>query len=115
MIGASHHTTGQQALQLTAVPRPSERDRGNLFVRLTPWTAWRLASLLIDDYVVSEDEVQDVDFLPLQIIISQPPSCHAVLDNDADDDTDNGNAGGSIIIYASYNGVLQRLILFQDI
>ena len=103
MIGASHHTTGQQALQLTAVPRPSERDRGNLFVRLTPRTAWRLASLLIDDSDVSE-EVHDVDFLPLQIIISQPPSCHAVLDNDADDDTDNGNAGGSIIIYASYNG-----------
>ena len=98
-MGPPHLTTG---VQLTAVPRPSERDRGNLFVRLTPLTAWRLASLLIDDYDVSGEEVHDVDFIPLQIIIPQPP-CHAVL-GDGDDIIANGNDDSSIIIYASYNG-----------
>ena len=86
-------------LELTAVPRPPESDQGNLFVRLTPQTAWNLASLL--DYTLSSDnnissisgELQDVHFLPLEIVLHQQDKCRA------DNDDDN-----CIKIYASYNG-----------
>jgi len=87
-------------LELTAVPRPPESDQGNLFVRLTPQTAWNLASLL--DYTLSSDnnigisgELQnDVHFLPLEIVLQQQD-----IDNTNTNDDDS-----CIAIYASYNG-----------
>ncbi|KAL7435418.1 hypothetical protein ACHAXH_006391 [Discostella pseudostelligera] len=90
-------------LTLIATPRPSERDRQNLFVRLAPQTAWRLASSLInsssttsDDYANGGDTaVHDVDFLPLEIVIF--PKGAQNLD-ELDD------VGGGTTMHASYNG-----------
>jgi len=90
-------------LTLIATPRPSERDRQNLFVRLAPQTAWRLASssnnsssTTSDDYMNGGDKaVHDVDFLPLEIVIF--PKGAQNLDQ-------LDGAGGGITIYASYNG-----------
>ena len=78
-------------LELTAVPRPPESDQGNLFVRLTPQTAWNLASLL--DYTLSSDnnissisgELQnDVHFLPLEIVLHQHDKLCSADTNDDD-------------------------------
>eukprot|EP00578_Thalassiosira_sp_NH16_P007196 CAMPEP_0181123900 /NCGR_PEP_ID=MMETSP1071-20121207/26171_1 /TAXON_ID=35127 /ORGANISM="Thalassiosira sp., Strain NH16" /LENGTH=1237 /DNA_ID=CAMNT_0023209123 /DNA_START=98 /DNA_END=3812 /DNA_ORIENTATION=- len=94
-------------LELTATPRPSETDQGNLFVRLSPRTAWRLASFLFASHgdartdivgLSSQVEVPDVDFLPLEIVFNQ----RAPFDSD---ETDDATAGGNTItVYASYNG-----------
>ncbi|KAL7530177.1 hypothetical protein ACHAXR_008670 [Thalassiosira sp. AJA248-18] len=91
-------------LSLIAVPRPLEIDRGNLFVRLAPRTAWRLASLIFSspnhdgDPNITDEEflVPDVDFLPLEIVISQRDP----QGSDKIDDVGDGN----IVVYASYNG-----------
>mmetsp|Transcript_2629 Transcript_2629/g.5665 ORF Transcript_2629/g.5665 Transcript_2629/m.5665 type:complete len:1261 (-) Transcript_2629:59-3841(-) len=97
----------QLGLKLTAIPRPSETDRGNLFVRLTPRTAWRLASLLLSSSPSHDDaqrdifdvsqEVPDIDFLPLEIVIHQ----RGPRDSDIIEDAVGGN---NITVYASYNG-----------
>ena len=100
-------------LKLTAVPRPSaaERDVGNLFVRLTPQTAWHLASLLINHPSNSKIDADAGDrdynnesvpeFLPLQIIISNQ-DCRVL--HDVVGDGGSGDGVGNITIYASYNG-----------
>ncbi|KAL9181342.1 hypothetical protein ACHAXT_010147 [Thalassiosira profunda] len=85
-------------LALTAVPRPPETDGGNLFVRLGPQTARRLASLLpaspSDDPAALQLE-PSVDFIPLEIVFR---GAHRHLDGGEED------LGDEIAIYASYNG-----------
>jgi SpoVK/Ycf46/Vps4 family AAA+-type ATPase len=88
-------------LTLIAVPRPSERDRQNLFVRLAPQTAWRLHEQLINSSPISDDgvhggrEVHAVDFLPLEIVLF-PKGAENLVEFDEVD--------GGIRIHASYNG-----------
>ena len=94
---------------LTAVPRPPETDRGNLFVRLTPRTAWRLAEMLIcrpqsnGNHVAAVDEyssgIYDVDFLPLEITFR---GCQKSLGK-VNDERGEGS-DGDVTVYASYNG-----------
>ena len=103
----------RRGLTLIAIPRPSERDRGNLFVRLAPQTARRLAASLLthphpsrgddegeDDVVVidapSQGVYHDVDFLPLEIVIFP----RGVTSFDGMED----GRDGCIVLYASYNG-----------
>ncbi|KAL7482742.1 hypothetical protein ACHAW6_008403, partial [Cyclotella cf. meneghiniana] len=86
-------------LKLTAVPRPRETDRGNLFVRLSPRTARDLFDMALrrngpsyddfDDSLMSGSDVRDVEFLPLEISFRV---------EDAQD------SQGNITLYASYNG-----------
>ncbi|KAL3827523.1 hypothetical protein ACHAXA_002020 [Cyclostephanos tholiformis] len=104
-----------RGLMLIAIPRPSERDRGNLFVRLAPRTARKLAASLLyppqpssrgDDRggdtadASSSREiiynVDDVDFLPLEIVIL--PKGVTSFDGMGD------GRDGCIVLYASYNG-----------
>ncbi len=86
-------------LTLTAIPRPLDRDRQNLFARLAPQTAWRLhehhSSPISDDGVHGGGEVHAVDFLPLEII---------VFPKGAGNMDDLDEVGGGIRIHASYNG-----------
>ena len=90
-------------LTLIATPRPSERDRQNLFVRLAPQTARRLASPHIisspsisNDDVNGVDEDHSIDFLPLEIVIF-PTGAQTLEELD-----DVG--GGILCLHASYNG-----------
>ena len=101
----------QLGLTLIATPRPSDRDRGNLFVRLAPETARKLAASLLlsprpshgddggGDIIVdlSSQEESDVDFLPLEIIIFPKGVTRLAGVEDGRDD-------GCIILYSSYNG-----------
>ena len=73
-------------LSLIASPRALENE-GNLFVRLTPQTVRRLASL-----VSQCTEFPEPDFLPLEIVIKQRGRLT--------ENTENEN----IVVYASYNG-----------
>lgn len=50
----------RRGLTLIAALRPSETDRGNLFVRLAPQTAWKLASSFSDDGNSQEIAGRDV-------------------------------------------------------
>lgn len=86
-------------LKLTAVPRPRETDRGNLFVRLSPRTARDLFDMALrrngpsyddfDDSLMSGSDVRDVEFLPLEISFRVE---------------DVQDSQGNITLYASYNG-----------
>lgn len=92
------------AITLTAIARPPETDQGNLFVRLTPRTAWRLARMIHSEFeepLYSEECI--VEFLPLEITFYHRPSnVGDEVDNNitaaSDDDT------GIVTVYASYNG-----------
>ena len=76
MLDANDTTSSShQEITLVAVPRPSEVDRGNLFVRLTPTTAWRLASLLLS---------------------SPSGDCDGDGDNDGGDDDDRNYVSESV-------------------
>eukprot|EP00804_Cyclotella_cryptica_P006501 CCRYP_012777-RA/>CCRYP_012777-RA protein AED:0.11 eAED:0.11 QI:86/1/1/1/0.12/0.11/9/4676/323 len=84
--------------KLTAVPRPPETDRGNLFVRLSQRTARELSDMAlcghgrgddIDDAFVLGSDGRDVEFLPLEISFR----------------AGNGlESHANITLYASYNG-----------
>ena len=92
------------AITLTAIARPPETDQGNLFVRLTPRTAWRLARMIHSEFeepLYSEECI--VEFLPLEITFHHRPS------NNGEDDLDNNittsdDDTGIVTVYASYNG-----------
>lgn len=87
------------AITLTAIARPSDIDQGNLFVRLTPRTAWRLARMIHSDYekpLLSEE--CNVEFLPLEITFQ----IHNQLNAGGHDVL--GDDYGVVTIYASYNG-----------
>ena len=86
------------AITLTAIARPPETDQGNLFVRLTPRTAWRLARMIHsegEEPLFSEECL--VEFLPLEITFQLPHH-----KRDGDDALSNGD--GIVTVYASYNG-----------
>jgi hypothetical protein len=83
------------AITLTAIARPPETDQGNLFVRLTPRTAWRLARMIYsedEEPLLSEECL--VEFLPLEIAFQLRRKEEDVLSND----------DGIVTVYASYNG-----------
>jgi hypothetical protein len=89
------------SITLTAIARPPETDQGNLFVRLAPRTAWRLASMIHsneEESLLSEECV--VEFLPLEIMFELHHKHHQINKGDeilSDDD-------GIVTVYASYNG-----------
>lgn len=91
------------SLTLRAIPRPPETDTGNLFLRLTKKTAWRLARMLLDPSSGQDhhgdEEVFDVDFLPLEITFGDR---HRPTEKD--DGTYSSTEGASTTVYASYNG-----------
>mmetsp|Transcript_23725 Transcript_23725/g.47295 ORF Transcript_23725/g.47295 Transcript_23725/m.47295 type:complete len:1290 (-) Transcript_23725:113-3982(-) len=101
-----------RSISLTALPRPPETDTGNLFVRLTPTMAWRLArSMLRGDHGDDEEEeVGEVEFLPLEITFRNRKSRrldeerHVDLEDGEDEVVDEDGDGGGLTIYASYNG-----------
>lgn len=88
----------RRGLTLIAAPRPSETDRGNLFVRLAPRTAWKLASSFSDDGKSQEKAGRDVDFLPLEIVILPKGGMAKLIDEGG------VNSDGCAVIYSSYNG-----------
>eukprot|EP00804_Cyclotella_cryptica_P008613 CCRYP_007601-RA/>CCRYP_007601-RA protein AED:0.17 eAED:0.17 QI:142/0.33/0.5/1/1/1/4/0/1155 len=85
-------------MKLTAVPRPPETDRGNLFVRLSQRTARELSDMALcghgrgddfDDAFMLGSDGRDVEFLPLEISLR----------------VGNGlESHANITLYASYNG-----------
>eukprot|EP00986_Skeletonema_menzelii_P005182 scaffold1836_cov137-Skeletonema_menzelii.AAC.1 len=83
------------AITLTAIARPPETDQGNLFVRLTPRTAWRLARMIHseDEEPLFSEECL-VEFLPLEITFQLHHKGDDVLSGD----------DGNVTVYASYNG-----------
>jgi hypothetical protein len=89
------------AITLTAIARPPETDQGNLFVRLTPRMAWRLARMIHsndEEPLLSEECV--VEFLPLEIMFQLHHQHHQLNNGEevlSDDD-------GIVTVYASYNG-----------
>ena len=89
------------ALTLTAIARPPETDQGNLFVRLMPRTACRLARMIHSDDeepLMSEECV--VEFLALEITFQLHCQHHQLNKGEdvlSDDD-------GIVTVYASYNG-----------
>lgn len=85
------------AITLTAIARPPETDQGNLFVRLTPRTAWRLARMIHsedEEPLLSEECL--VEFLPLEITFQ--------LRRKEEDVDVLSNDDGIVTVYASYNG-----------
>ena len=82
------------AIKLTAIARPPETDHGNLFVRLTPQTARRLARIVQESEEIFASEECVVDFLPLEITFQ----LRQKGENTTFDD------GGTVVVYASFNG-----------
>lgn len=97
-----------QCIALTALPRPPETDTGNLFVRLTPATAWRLARSMLPgddgDHGDEDEEVGEVEFLPLEITFRNRKSPRLNEDARHGDLEGDEYDGDSLTIYASYNG-----------
>lgn len=84
-------------MKLIAVPRPQETNHGNLFVRLSPQTAYKLYEVAlqvsnlqcnnqrIEDAFLSSVAVDDViEFLPLELTFQ--------------------TRNGRLAVYGSYNG-----------
>ena len=81
------------AIKLTAIARPPETDQGNLFVRLTPRTARRLARIVQGCEEIPASPECCVEFLPLEITFQQRQKG----ENSSVD-------GGTVVVYASFNG-----------